>query len=88
MYIDATPPTDYLYCVGTSVSRTAYSALFAVIGTKFGTASASTFNLPDFRGVFPRGFSDTSTDAYTDPDRTTRVAKYTGGLTGNAIGTY
>jgi len=52
----ATVPPDYLECNGASVSRTTYSALFDVIGTAYGTASSSTFNLPDLRGEFIRGF--------------------------------
>lgn len=47
----ATPPTGYLTCNGSAVSRTDYAALFAVIGTTWGAGDGSTtFNLPDFRG--------------------------------------
>ena len=47
----ATPPTGYLVCDGSAVSRTDYAALFAVIGTTWGAGDGSTtFNLPDFRG--------------------------------------
>ncbi len=43
--------TGFLICNGRAVSRVAYSALFNVIGTSFGTGDgSSTFNLPDFRG--------------------------------------
>jgi hypothetical protein len=49
-------PTGYLLCDGTAVSRSTYSALFAVIGTTFGVGDGSTtFNLPDFRQRFPLG---------------------------------
>lgn len=48
-------PTGYLECNGQSVSRTTYSALFAIIGTNYGSASSSTFNVPDLRGEFVRG---------------------------------
>ena len=41
----------WLLCSGQEVSRTIYSTLFAVIGTKYGTGDGvSTFNLPDPRG--------------------------------------
>lgn len=51
-----TPPTGYLVCNGGSVSRTAYVDLFNAIGTVWGAGDGSTtFNLPDFRGVFRRG---------------------------------
>ena len=54
----ATVPSGYLECNGASVSRTTYAALFAVIGTAYGTASGSTFNVPDLRGEFIRGFDN------------------------------
>lgn len=39
-----------LLCNGAAVSRTTYAALFALLGTSFGTGDGSkTFNLPDFR---------------------------------------
>tara|TARA_R100000426_G_scaffold32202_1_gene26439 strand:- start:553 stop:1695 length:1143 start_codon:yes stop_codon:yes gene_type:complete len=55
----ATIPTGYLECDGSAVSRTTYSALFAIIGTAYGTGDgSSTFNLPDLRGEFIRGFDN------------------------------
>jgi microcystin-dependent protein len=53
----ATVPSGYLECNGAAVSRTTYAALFAIIGTTYGTGNgSSTFNLPDLRGEFVRGF--------------------------------
>lgn len=44
---------------GAAVSRTTYAALFAAIGTTFGAGDGvTTFNLPDLRGEFPRGWDD------------------------------
>ena len=40
----------WLKCDGRSLSRTTYAALFAVIGTSFGSADGNSFNLPDSRG--------------------------------------
>lgn len=41
-------PTGWLVCDGAAVSRTTYSALFALIGTTYGTGDGSTtFNLPN-----------------------------------------
>lgn len=55
----STAPTGYLKANGAAVSRTTYAALFAAIGTTFGTGDGSTtFNLPDLRGEFLRGFDD------------------------------
>ena len=50
-------PADYLECNGAAVSRTTYAALFAVISTTYGAGNGSTtFNLPDLRGEFVRGW--------------------------------
>lgn len=44
-------PTGYLACDGSAVSRTTYSALFAVISTTWGVGDGvTTFNVPDLRG--------------------------------------
>jgi len=52
-------PTGWLKANGAAVSRTTYAELFAAIGTTFGAGDGSTtFNLPDFRGEFPRGWDD------------------------------
>lgn len=54
-----TAPSGYLECSGAAVSRTTYSALFAVIGTTFGSGDGSTtFNLPNLRGEFIRGWDN------------------------------
>ena len=55
----ASVPSGYLECNGAAVSRTTYAALFAIIGTNYGTGNgSSTFNLPDLRGEFVRGFDN------------------------------
>ena len=60
MYAGSTAPSGWLMCDGSAVSRTTYSALFAVIGTTYGTGDGSTtFNLPDFRNNFPVGAGST-----------------------------
>jgi Phage Tail Collar Domain len=46
-------PPGTLACTGQAVSRTNYSALFAEIGTTFGTGDGSTtFNVPNYGGSF------------------------------------
>lgn len=46
-----TAPTGWQLCDGTAVSRTTFSALFAVIGTTYGSGNGSTtFNLPNLKG--------------------------------------
>ena len=55
----STAPTGYLKANGAAISRTTYAALFAAIGTTFGSGDGSTtFNLPDLRGEFIRGWDD------------------------------
>jgi phage-related tail fiber protein len=52
-------PTGWLKSDGSAVSRTTYADLFTAIGTTFGSGDGSTtFNLPDLRGEFVRGFDD------------------------------
>lgn len=54
-----TAPSGWLKANGAAVSRTTYATLFAAIGTTFGTGDGSTtFNLPDLRGEFVRGWDD------------------------------
>lgn len=50
-YAGATAPSGWLVCDGSAVSRDAYSDLFAVIGTTYGSGDGSTtFNLPNMGG--------------------------------------
>ncbi len=67
----AQPPSGYLLCDGSSVSRVIYSSLFALIGTQHGVGNGSTtFNLPDYRGRFLRGLDNSSGN---DPDVSARI---------------
>jgi microcystin-dependent protein len=43
-------PAGWLWCDGSSVSRTTYADLFTAIGTTYGSVDASSFTLPDLRG--------------------------------------
>jgi len=52
-----TPPVGWLSCNGAAVSRTTYADLFEAIGNTFGSGDGSTtFNVPDLRGEFLRGW--------------------------------
>jgi microcystin-dependent protein len=56
-YGGASVPTGYLFCDGRTVSRTTYADLFTAIGTRWGSGDGSTtFNLPESRYEFLRGF--------------------------------
>jgi microcystin-dependent protein len=55
-FAGSSAPSGWLMCNGSAVNRTTYSALFAVIGTTYGSGDGSTtFNLPNTQGVFLRG---------------------------------
>lgn len=54
-----TAPAGWLKANGAAVSRTAYARLFAAVGTTYGAGDGkTTFNLPDLRGEFLRGWDD------------------------------
>lgn len=58
-FAQSTAPTGWLKANGAAVSRTTYADLFSAIGTTFGAGNGTTtFNLPDLRGEFPRGWDD------------------------------
>ena len=53
-------PTGYLGCTGANVSRSTYSALFALIGVVYGSGDgSSTFGLPNFQNRMAIGKSGT-----------------------------
>ena len=62
-------PPGWLFCNGTSISRTTYANLFAVIGTTFGSLDANSFNLPEMRGYFVRSWDNTIGTGSIDPGR-------------------
>jgi len=56
------PGSSWLLADGSAVSRLAYPALFAALGTSFGPGDGSTtFNLPNMVGSFPYGAAETAT---------------------------
>lgn len=62
-----TVPTGYLACNGAAISRSTYATLYAAIGNTWGSGDGSTtFNVPDFRGYFLRGWDN---GAGVDPAR-------------------
>jgi microcystin-dependent protein len=78
MWGTASAPTGYLLCNGAAVSRSTYSALFAIIGTAFGSGDGSTtFNLPDFRDRFPVGAGTTYSANSTGGSKDAIVVSHT-----------
>lgn len=55
MWPSNTIPTGWALCDGSSYSRSEYAALFAVLGTTYGSNDNSSFKLPDMRGLFVAG---------------------------------
>lgn len=81
-------PAGYLMCRGQAVARPVggvgvYAKLYAAIGTAYGNGDGSTtFNVPDFRGMFLRGVDST---AINDPNASSRIA-VNGGNSGAMLG--
>lgn len=81
-----TMPAGYLECNGAAVSRSTYATLYAAIGNTWGSGDGSTtFNVPDLRGYFLRGwdngrgidparsFASTQTDLFKSHNHTTSL---------------
>lgn len=77
-------PVGWFLCDGSLKNINSYPELYAAIGKAWG-GNATQFNLPDCRGNFLRGVSYASG---RDEDKLTRSALYTGGNTGNIVGSY
>ncbi len=83
-FMGATPPEGWLECNGAAVSRTTFASLFTVISTMYGHGDGSTtFNLPDLRGYFLRGWDH---GVGRDPDSASRTDRGDG-TTGDNVGT-
>lgn len=81
-----TPPEGWLECNGQQISRTDYERLFNTIGITFGEGDGDiTFNVPDLRGRFVRGWAHGSEN---DPDRDNRTTSAEGGASGDRVGSY
>lgn len=63
-------PTNWFLCNGALLQRDDYTTLFGIIGTLYGTESATDFRIPDLQGLIPMGKGtqdvDTRTKGYTD----------------------
>lgn len=66
-YGGAAAPSGYLLCDGAAVSRSTYSALFAVIAELYGAGDGTTtFNVPDMGGNVPVGIGGSGVTARGD----------------------
>lgn len=75
-YAGVAAPAGWLFCIGQSVLRSAYPALFAALGTTYGAVDGNHFTLPDLRGRIPLGV-DWGTG---------RLTSAAGGIDGSTLG--
>ena len=81
----ASLPSGFLECAGAAVSRSTYSALFAVVGTTYGAGDgSSTFNLPNLADNVPVGKSNNKALASTGGANAVAATGNVGGSTANA----
>ena len=81
----ASVPTGFLECNGQTVSRSTYSALFAIIGTTYGAGDgSSTFLVPDLQNNVAVGKSNNKALASTGGANTVASTGNVGGSTANA----
>lgn len=73
----STVPVGYLKCDGSSLLREDYTDLFEKIGTTYGAVDDYHFNIPDYQGVFLRGFGGSAASLGT------RQAQGLPNITGN-----
>ncbi|QIF01907.1 tail fiber protein [Roseimicrobium sp. ORNL1] len=83
-YAGPSAPTGWLLCYGQAVSRTTYTALFAAVGTTFGSGDGSTtFTLPDLRGRTVAGMDNMGGSAAL---RLTNSGTGNPGINGSTLG--
>ena len=82
---DSSVPTGFLECNGAAVSRSTYSALFAIVGTNYGAGDgSSTFNVPDLQDNVLVGKSNNKALASTGGANTVTSTGNVAGSTANA----
>lgn len=80
-WAETLPSANWMFAYGQAISRTTYAALFALIGTVYGTGDGSTtFNLPDKRGRVSAGQDDMGGTSAN------RLTGQSGGLNGDTLG--
>jgi len=81
----ASVPSGFLECNGQAVSRSTYSALFAIVATTYGTGDgSSTFNVPNLSDNVAVGKSNNKALASTGGANTVSSSGNIGGSTANA----
>lgn len=83
-------PHGFKECNGESLLRSQYPDLFSVIGTVYGAANSSHFNIPTMSGKYCRGWNNSKSTGIYDPDAASRTATTKPGATmpsGDHVGT-
>ena len=79
-YAGSAAPTGWLLCYGQAVSQATYAALYAVIGTIYGSDAGGNFTLPDLRGRVVAGQDDMGGSSAN------RLTDQSGGVDGDVLG--
>lgn len=79
-YAGSSSPSGWLLCYGQSLLRSDYPELFANIGTTYGSADGTHFNLPDLRGRVTAGKDNMGGSAAN------RITNAASGITGTTLG--
>jgi len=75
------PNSSFVFPYGQAISRSAYAALFSLVGTAYGSGDGSTtFNIPDLRGRVIAGKDDMGGSAAS------RLTSGGSGITGTTLG--
>lgn len=85
-YCNSVAPKGWLVCDGRAVSREIYADLHKVIGEQFGAGDGiTTFNLPDLRGQFIRGWNSENDgiDANREFATTQNATRFTASRSGS-----
>ena len=78
-------PKGFLDAQGSMLNKTDYPRLWALYGTQYGSATATQFRTPNYRGYFLRGWDGSGSSV--DVDNASRSAQYSGGFSGANVGT-
>lgn len=79
-YAGSAAPTGWLLCYGQVEAQATYPALYAVIGTIYGSDAGGNFTLPDLRGRVVAGQDDMGGSSAN------RLTNQTGGVEGDTLG--
>jgi microcystin-dependent protein len=79
-YAGTSAPTGWLLCYGQTVSQATYPALYAILGTTYGSDGGGNFTLPDLRGRVVAGQDDMGGSSAN------RLTDQSGGVDGDTLG--